>query len=186
MSNLIPRASTLSLYLQRRNCSSHGAEVASLMILVLMSWQYSRCKLLFRSLGSRHSLTFYSPSGVSLILLTIELTQSVGWGMTSSAITSLSSAFTRELWTGTVRGLERLQSSCQYQLHVVVLPLLHAKPKQAGGEAACREKRGRLDPYIITSNRGFQSYWMRSITRRILREKADCKQSKCILKAQNC
>ena len=83
-----------------------------------------------------------------MILLTIELTQSVGWGvMTSSAITSLSSAFTRELWTGTVRGLERLQRSCQYQLHVVVLALLHAKPKQASGEAACREKRGRLDPY---------------------------------------
>ena len=137
---------------------------------------------MFRSLGSRHSLTFYSPSGVSLILLTIELTQSVGWGvMTSSAITLLSSAFTRELWTGTVRGIERLQRSCQYQLHVVVLPLLHAKPKQASDEAACREKRGRLDPYIITSNRGFQSCWMRSRTRRILREKADCKQSKCIL-----
>ena len=36
---------------------------------------------------------------VSLILHTIELTQSVGWGvMTSSAITSLSSPFTREVY----------------------------------------------------------------------------------------
>ena len=33
MGNLIPPASTLSLYLQRRSSSSHGTEVASLMVL---------------------------------------------------------------------------------------------------------------------------------------------------------
>ena len=42
--------------------------------------------------------------------------------------------------------------------------LLHAKPKHES-----------VDPYI--KHRGLQSHWMRSRTRRILREKADCKQS---------
>ena len=52
------------------------------------------------------------------------------------------------------------------------LLLLHAKPKHARGEAGNREKRGR-------KRRGFGIALDEVRTRRILREKADCKQSNC-------
>ena len=66
--------------------------------------------------------------------------------------------------------------------------LLHAKPEHANGEAGSREKRGRKTEkkkdfsfssvsVIITSWFGIALDEIR--TRRILREKADCKQSTC-------
>ena len=61
---------------------------------------------LLRSFGSRQSLIFLLPSGASLILHTIEFTQSVGSCtavLTSSAII-LSSLYKVSMWTGTVRG----------------------------------------------------------------------------------
>ena len=52
---------------------------------------------------------------------------------------------------------------------------LHAKPKHARGEAGSRSKRGRVVSAIITSWFAIALDEIR--TRRILREKADCKQS---------
>lgn len=63
---------------------------------------------LFKSLGSRHSLTLFLPSEVSFTLQTIELTQSVGSVtsviMPSAIILSHSALYNGKMWTGTVRG----------------------------------------------------------------------------------
>ena len=65
--------------------------------------------------------------------------------------------------------------------------LLHAKPEHASGEACCREKRGRKpekkkkETFFFSLREGgslytgYKSFLVSS--GRILREKADCKQS---------
>ena len=70
--------------------------------------------------------------------------------------------------------------------------LLHAKPKHASGEVGSREKRERkpekkkkVVSVIITSWFAIALDEIRTLTRRILREKADCKQSRSKLSVQN-
>ena len=55
-----------------------------------------------------------------------------------------------------------------------------AKPLAARNEGVSPRRKNKRPSFLVSSisqHRGLQSLWMRSRTKRILREKADCKQS---------